>query len=49
MIDDSTSETMLLPYQELEKEVWLKNICAGCRGCITVCPTDALTYDAKLE
>jgi coenzyme F420 hydrogenase subunit beta len=38
-----------LSYQELEENVWLKNICAGCRGCIVVCPADALTYDSKLN
>ncbi len=49
MLDNETNETALLPYQELEKDVWLKNICAGCRGCIAVCPADALTYDSKLN
>lgn len=49
MLDSETIENELLPYQELEKNVWLKNICSGCRGCIAVCPTDALTYDSKLN
>ncbi|MFB3765123.1 MAG: Coenzyme F420 hydrogenase/dehydrogenase, beta subunit C-terminal domain [Methanotrichaceae archaeon] len=49
MLDYDTSETTLLPYQEIENEVWLKNICAGCRGCIAVCPADTLAYDSKLN
>ncbi|MGA9097917.1 MAG: Coenzyme F420 hydrogenase/dehydrogenase, beta subunit C-terminal domain [Methanotrichaceae archaeon] len=48
-LENDTVELVLLPYQELEENVWLKNICAGCRGCIAVCPADALTYDSKLN
>jgi coenzyme F420 hydrogenase subunit beta len=40
---------MLLPYQELEEKVWSKHICAGCRGCISVCLADTLAYDHKLD
>jgi len=48
-LENDTVELALLPYQELEENVWLKNICSGCRGCIAVCPADALTYDSKLN
>ena len=37
------------PYQELEESVWLRNTCAGCRACITVCPAGTLAYDTKLN
>ena len=49
MLDNDTNEIAVMPYQELEKDIWLKDICAGCRGCIAVCPTDALTFDSKLN
>jgi len=39
----------LLPYQELEENVWLRNVCAGCRACITVCPAGTLAYDPELN
>jgi len=39
----------LLPYQELEESVWLRNTCAGCRACITVCPAGTLAYDPMLN
>jgi coenzyme F420 hydrogenase subunit beta len=38
----------LQPFQELEQSVWKKDLCAGCRGCITVCPANTLAYDLKL-
>ena len=48
-LENNEVATELLPYQELEKNVWRKNICTGCRGCMAVCPADALTYDSKLS
>jgi coenzyme F420 hydrogenase subunit beta len=48
-IDDNTVEVGLLSCQELEENVWRRNMCAGCRGCIAVCPADALAYDPKLN
>jgi coenzyme F420 hydrogenase subunit beta len=38
----------MLPYQELEQSVWKKELCAGCRGCIAVCPANTLAYDLSL-
>ncbi len=37
-----------LPIKELEQAVWKKDLCAGCRGCIAVCPANALAYDTKM-
>lgn len=48
MLGDAIKPT-LLPYQELEENVWRKNICAGCRACIAVCLADSLSFDPKLN
>jgi coenzyme F420 hydrogenase subunit beta len=46
MLDDLLAPATL-PFQELEQAVWKKDLCAGCRGCIAVCPANSLAYDAK--
>jgi coenzyme F420 hydrogenase subunit beta len=38
-------EPLLLPIHELEKSVWLKDVCSSCMGCISVCPAGTLAYD----
>ncbi|MDD1749920.1 MAG: Coenzyme F420 hydrogenase/dehydrogenase, beta subunit C-terminal domain [Methanothrix sp.] len=48
MIEVMLQNPGLLPIQELESDVWARNICAGCRGCISVCPAGALTFDSAL-
>jgi coenzyme F420 hydrogenase subunit beta len=45
MSDNAASKPAVLPYKELEETVWNKNLCAGCRACITVCPGNTLGYD----
>lgn len=47
MHSNASSKPSVLPYKELEESVWNKDICAGCRACITVCPGNTLAYDAK--
>ena len=37
MSDNAASKPVILPYKELEEAVWNKDLCAGCRACITVC------------
>ncbi|MDI6897294.1 Coenzyme F420 hydrogenase/dehydrogenase, beta subunit C-terminal domain [Methanocella conradii] len=49
MLNNAIIAPALLPFQELEQAVWKKDLCAGCRGCITVCPANTLAYDQKLE
>lgn len=49
MLNNATVTPALLPFQELQEKVWLKETCAGCRGCITVCPANTLAYDLKLN
>lgn len=44
-----TVRLSLPPYQELEESVWLRNTCAGCRACISVCPAGTLAYDPALN
>ncbi len=48
MLNSAVITPALLPFQELEQGVWMKEMCSGCRGCITVCPADTLAYDLKL-
>ena len=45
MSDNVAAKPALLPYKELEEAVWKKDLCAGCRACITVCPGNTLAYD----
>lgn len=47
MLSNASSKPSVLPYKELEEAVWKKDICAGCRACITVCPGNTLAYDSK--
>lgn len=49
MLENTSSTSAVLPYKELERTVWTKDICAGCRGCITVCPSNTLAYDSRLN
>lgn len=49
MLDQIASTPAKLPYQELEEKVWVKDLCAGCRACITVCPSSTLAYDEKAK
>ncbi|OPY53808.1 MAG: Coenzyme F420 hydrogenase subunit beta [Methanosaeta sp. PtaU1.Bin060] len=49
MLENDTIKPMLLPYQELDENVWRKDICAGCRACIAVCLADTLAFDPKLN
>lgn len=49
MLDNAIATPALLPFQELEQSVWIKDSCAGCRGCITVCPANTLAFDVKLS
>jgi len=49
MLENDTLEPMLLPCQELDENVWQKNICAGCRACIAVCLADTLAFDPNLN
>jgi coenzyme F420 hydrogenase subunit beta len=35
---------MAKTYRELEKEVWEEGRCAGCGGCVAVCPADSFTW-----
>ncbi|HTY92227.1 MAG TPA: Coenzyme F420 hydrogenase/dehydrogenase, beta subunit C-terminal domain [Methanocella sp.] len=48
MLNNAIVTPALLPFQELEQSVWKKETCAGCRGCITVCPANTLAFDLKL-
>ena len=32
-------------YLDLKKEVWDKDLCAGCGACVAVCPADAICFD----
>lgn len=48
MLNNPIATPALQPFQELEQSVWKKEMCAGCRGCITVCPANTLAYDLKL-
>ena len=45
MLDNAASTPGKLPYQDLEEKVWVKDLCSGCRACITVCPSNTLAYD----
>src|SRR3974377_98862 len=45
MSDNAASKPAVLPYKELEEAVWIKDLCSGCRACITVCPGNTLGYD----
>ncbi|WP_424359913.1 Coenzyme F420 hydrogenase/dehydrogenase, beta subunit C-terminal domain [Methanocella sp. MCL-LM] len=47
MHSNASSKPSVLPYKELEESVWKKDICAGCRACITVCPGNTLAFDGK--
>jgi coenzyme F420 hydrogenase subunit beta len=47
MLEIDTEMSGILPYQELVDQVWHKNLCSGCRGCIAVCLADTLGYDQK--
>ncbi|OPY28492.1 MAG: F(420)H(2) dehydrogenase subunit F [Methanocella sp. PtaU1.Bin125] len=49
MSDNVPSKPAVLPYKELEEAVWNKDLCAGCRACITVCPGNTLAYDDTLN
>lgn len=49
MSDNAASKPAVLPYKELEDAVWNKDLCAGCRACITVCPGNTLGFDDKLS
>jgi coenzyme F420 hydrogenase subunit beta len=49
LLEEDIVKPSLLPYQELEENVWLRNVCAGCRACITVCPAGTLAYDPELN
>jgi len=46
--DIFTEMSGILPYQELVDQVWQKNLCSGCRGCIAVCLAGTLGYDQNL-
>ncbi len=48
MLNNAILSPALQPFQELEQNVWKTDLCAGCRGCITVCPANTLAYDLKL-
>jgi coenzyme F420 hydrogenase subunit beta len=48
MLNNGIVVPTLLPFQELEQKVWITEMCAGCRGCISVCPANTLAYDLKL-
>jgi coenzyme F420 hydrogenase subunit beta len=48
MLENDAVRPTLLPCQELEENVWQKNICAGCRACIAVCLADTLAFDSRL-
>ncbi|MDF0591220.1 Coenzyme F420 hydrogenase/dehydrogenase, beta subunit C-terminal domain [Methanotrichaceae archaeon Mx] len=39
------AELLLSPIGELEKLVWQRYACSGCRACISICPAGALEYD----
>ncbi|HOO53861.1 MAG TPA: Coenzyme F420 hydrogenase/dehydrogenase, beta subunit C-terminal domain [Methanothrix sp.] len=39
------AEPLLSPVGELEKDVWERNACSGCRACISICPVGALEYE----
>jgi coenzyme F420 hydrogenase subunit beta len=47
MLNNAIVTPVLQPFQELEQSVWKKEMCAGCRGCISVCPANTLAYDMK--
>ena len=47
MLEIDTESSGILPYQRLIDQVWQKNICSGCRGCIAVCLADTLGYDQE--
>ncbi len=47
-MNNAAATPALLPFQELEQDVWKKETCAGCRGCIAVCPANTLAYDPRL-
>lgn len=49
MLEIVVDRPELLPYQELDFNVWLKNVCAGCRACISVCPAGSLAFDSRLN
>jgi coenzyme F420 hydrogenase subunit beta len=49
MLEIEMLKSGLLPCQELEESVWMRNACSGCRACISVCPADALAYDHRLN
>lgn len=49
MLDNAASTPGKLPYQDLEEKVWVKDLCAGCRACIAVCPSNTLAYDEKAK
>jgi len=31
-------------YKDLKREVWDKDLCAGCGACVAVCPADSIIY-----
>lgn len=45
MLENATSTPAVLPDKELENTVWVKDVCAGDRACVTVCPANTLAYD----
>lgn len=49
MLEKDTIMSGILPYQELVDQVWRKNLCSGCRGCIAVCLAGTLGYDQNLS
>lgn len=49
MVDNTASKSPVLPYRELEESVWKKDLCAGCRACVTVCPANTLGFDDRLN
>ena len=47
MLEIDTESSGIVPYQKLIDQVWQKNLCSGCRGCIAVCLADTLGYDRE--
>ncbi|MCD1295140.1 hydrogenase [Methanocella sp. CWC-04] len=49
MLENASSKPVILPVQELENTVWNKDVCAGCRACLTICPSNTIAYDEELN
>jgi coenzyme F420 hydrogenase subunit beta len=49
MLQNASSTPAVLPVKELESTVWNKDVCSGCRACLTVCPSNTIAYDESLN